>query len=261
MLNIIKASQYDEMRSGDALNEPPNHLFQSSSDPMTKREVRDQHQAIVNDAFKKAKNIVEAAQTYSLNQLKESTMRLNEECAQMKVRSYEEGYDRGLAEGKTEGAALGYQSGFEEGLTKANQENKAIKDELSQMLETLEKKKTEILNQFEGDLERLAVTIAQKIIIKELSIDETAMQSIILNAMESYRNQEWVRIRVSPNTAELLMKSDRNMMQVLREISDNVKIVSSPEMKDGDCQIDLPDRLIDAGADTQMSSIKAALKI
>ena len=126
MLNIIKASQYDEMRSRDALTADSDHLPPLSPDQMTKREVRDQHQAIVNDAFKKAKNIVEAAQTYSLNQLKESTMRMNEECAQMRIRSYEEGYDRGLAEGKTEGTALGFQSGYEEGLKRANEENKII---------------------------------------------------------------------------------------------------------------------------------------
>ena len=261
LLNIIKASQYDEMRSRGALAEESKHLLQSSPDQMTKREVRDQHQAIVNDAFKKARNIVDAAQSYSLNQLKESTMRMNEECAQMKIRSYEDGYNQGLSEGKTEGAALGYQSGYEEGLKRANEESKKTRDELSKMMETVEKKKTEILDQFEADLESLAVTIAQKVIKKELSIDEKAMKAIILDVMESYRNQEWVRIRVSPSTSELLTKADHNIIQALREISDNVKIVSAPEMTDGDCQIDLPDRLIDAGADTQLTSIKTALKL
>jgi hypothetical protein len=32
-------------------------------------------------------------------------------------------------------------------------------------------------------------------------------------------------------------------------------------MNDGDCQIELPDRIIDAGADTQMNYIKTALNL
>jgi len=166
--NIIKASQYDGMESKDTYTSNFDHPIQLFSDEMTKSEVRDRHQAIVKDAFQKAKDIVEAAENYSLNQLKESTMRMNEECAQMKMRSYEDGYSQGLVEGKKEGNMLGYQSGFEAGLKKAEEETRETRtqarDELCLILEAVEKKKTEILNQFEADLEQLAITIAQKVI-------------------------------------------------------------------------------------------------
>jgi flagellar assembly protein FliH len=271
LLNIIKASQYNEMKSKNTLTEESDSPQLSSAD-LTKNQVRDRHQEIVNEAFKKAKDIVDAAQNYSMNQLKESTMRMNEECAQMRVRSYEDGYSQGLAEGKAEGNDLGYRAGYEEGLKITEEENEKLKsvmkqanedklNELSQMLNAVECKKTEILNQFEADIQNLAITIAQKVIKKELSTDEKAMQAIILDVMESYRNQEWVKISVSPNTVEQLTKADSNIVQVLKEFSNNVKIVPSPEMKEGDCQIDLPDRLIDAGTDTQMDRIKAALKL
>jgi flagellar biosynthesis/type III secretory pathway protein FliH len=270
LLNIIKASQYDELKGGESAKkteaEPPH-----SSPTQVAREAKDQHQAIVNDAFKKAKNIVEAAQNYTLNQLKESTMRMNEECAQMKIRSYEDGYSQGLAEGKNEGYSIGYQAGYEEGLKRAEKENQTVVEdirraneekekELLNMLKTVENRKTEILERFEADIQHLALTIAQKVIRKEVSVDEKAIKAIILDAMDSYRNQEWVKISVSRNTAELLARADSKLVEALKEVSDNVKIVSSFEMKDGDCQIELPDRLIDAGVDTQMNCIKAALE-
>jgi len=249
------------MKSSDTLIEFPKRPSHASSKETAKREERDQHQAIVKDAFQKAKNIVEAAENYSLNKLKESTMRMNEECAQMKIRSYEDGYSLGLAEGQKEGNTLGYQNGYEEGLKKATEENNLTRDDLCRMLETVEKKKAEILDQFEENLEGLSIAIAKKIIKKELSTDGDSIQAMVLNVMESYRNQEWVRICVSKNTADLLTKSDHNIIQALKDISDNVKIVSDSEMNDGDCKIDLPDRLIDAGIDTQLDSIKTALKI
>lgn len=261
MPSIIKASQYDDVKAQVFTAVNPNSAPKKSANMIA--EAKDQHQAIVNDAFQKAKNIVEAAQNYSLNQLKESTMRMNEECAQMKIRSYEDGYSEGLAKGKQEGHELGYEDGYQQGLKKAEEENgeanRSTREELSRILETAENKKEEILEKFEADLQGLAIVIAQKIIKKEVSTDEKAMQSIIRNVLESYRNQEWVKISVSPNTAELLTKADRSMIQSLQEVSDTIKIVASPEMDDGDCRIDLPDRLIDAGTGTQMNQIKAAL--
>jgi flagellar biosynthesis/type III secretory pathway protein FliH len=261
--SIIKASQYGDVKNEGISAGNPANLPKASSGRVIKPDARDQHQAIVNDAFQKAKNIVDAAQNYSLNQLKESTMRMNEECAQMKIRSYEDGYIQGLAEGKKEGHELGYQQGLkiaEDEIREKNREasEKAL-NEINRMLETIENKKSEILDKFEADLGKLAVTIAQKIVKRELSTDDNTMQSIIQNVLESYRDQAWVKISVSPTTAELLTRADCTIAQALQEVSNSVKIVAMPEMNNGDCQIDLPDRLIDAGIDTQMNQIKAAL--
>lgn len=267
MPSIIKASQYGDVKSEGILTGNPANLRKASSDGITKDEARDQHQAIVNDAFQKAKNIVDAAQNYSLNQLKESTMRMNEECAQMKIRSYEDGYSQGFTEGKEEGHDLGYREGYQQGLKKAEGEvreaNRQVsekgRNEISRMLEAIENKKSEVLGKFEADLEGLSIAIAQKIIKKELSTDETAIRSIIQNVLETYRDQAWVKITVSPTNAELLTKADRSIIQSLQDVSANVKIVASPKMNEGDCEIDLPDRLIDAGTDTQLNEIKAAI--
>ncbi len=263
--SIIKASQYGDIKGNCILTANPADLLKPPADGTTKHEAREQHQAIVNDAFQKAKNIVDAAQNYSLNQLRESTVRMNEECAQMKIRSYEDGYSQGFEEGKKEGRELGYEDGCRQGLKKAEEETREAgrqtRDELKQMLDAVENKKSEVLTKFEADLESLAVAIAKKVIQKELSTDEKTMQAIIYGVLENYRDQAWVKILVSPQTAELLTKADRSIIEALQQVSSNVKILPSPEMNDGDCQIDLPDRLIDAGVDTQLTQIKTALQL
>ena len=148
MLNIIKASQYNEMKSKNTLTEESDSPQLTSAD-LTKNQVRDRHQEIVNEAFKKAKDIVDAAQNYSMNQLKESTMRMNEECAQMRVRSYEDGYSQGLAEGKAEGTDLGYRAGYEEGLKIAEEENEKLKSEIEQANEDKLNELSQMLNAVE----------------------------------------------------------------------------------------------------------------
>lgn len=272
LLNIIKASQYDELKSREPVKVPKNPPVKPvEMDP------QERHEAIVKEAVKKARDIVEAAEYYSKAQLREATMRMNEECAQMKIKSYEEGFNQGLAEGKKEGKEIGYQEGYGEGLRKTEEErqklledkqkmleeiqkaNEAKENELKQMLEAVENKKEEILQRFEEGIQNLAITIAEKVIRKEVSLNEKAIRAIVLDVLDSYRNQEWIKISVSPNSAELLVKADCSLAEELKEISNNVKIVSSPELQDGDCRIELPDRLIDAGVQTQMEYIKSAL--
>lgn len=269
--SIIKASQYDGIH-GQSVNpsELPRMRPSNAANPVQNiRDAKDQHQAIVKEALQKAKDIVEATQTYSLNQLKESAMRMNEECAQMKIRSYEDGYRQGLAEGQNEGREIGYEDGYQQGLKKAREEvetqnkatSEAAKEEISRILESIEAQKTEILNRFEGDLEGLSIAIAQKILRRELSTDENTLKTIVESVLEPYRNQAWVKINVSPSNAELIMKADQTIIENLQKVSNNVKIVPSPELKDGDCIIDLPDRLINAGVDEQLGQIKTALSV
>ncbi len=273
--SVIKASQYGDV-GVQSQSVHPSELPRSRAAGSSPKAVKEQHQAIVNEAFHKAKDIVEAAQNYSLNQLKESAARMNEECAEMKIRSYEEGYSEGLSKGNEEGLKLGQEEGYRQGFKKAEEEFESRKTELeaeyqkkldtaqkqiSALLEAIENKKSEILTDFEEDLEGLSIAIARKVVQKELSTDETALRSIIENVLEPYRNQAWVKISISPADAPKLMKADQSIALDLHKISDNIKIVPDPNLNEGGCLVELPDRLIDAGTDTQLNEIKTKLEL
>jgi len=260
--NIIKASEYVSIKNGTAF--PANnrssrtvndHLWEQ--DEALKKAQDDQ--TVVDKAHQEAQQLMDAAQNYSMNKVKETTQRMNEEAAQVWAQSHQEGYQKGLSEGQKGGTELGYKDGYEQGVKKAEEENEATLKELTDMLETVETLKTEILQKFEDDIKKLAFAIAEKVIKKELSIDTQAMQSIIQNAVDSYTNQSYLKIFVSKNTKSILVNADNSIIQALREISENVKIEVSPNMTDSDCKIDMPDRVIDAGVDTQMTKIEQAL--
>ncbi|HEX3018393.1 MAG TPA: FliH/SctL family protein [Caproicibacter sp.] len=219
-----------------------------------------QAKQVLEKAFAKAKQIVDSAQEYSSRQVQEARVKIAEETAEAKRRGYSEGFAQGSDQGRNEGKSAGYQTGFEEGKKKAAADNRKNVQELSLMIEAVEKSKTKILQDFESDLQNLATAMAKSILKKELEIDERAMRSIILSAMEEYRNQEWIRIYVSDKTANVLLKADNNIVEDLKDISDSVKVIVAPSLDDGGCVIETPDQVIDAGIDSQLKKIKSSIE-
>ncbi len=216
--------------------------------------------AVLQKAFRSARQIVEAAQNYRAQQVAAARREIAKEAADEKRRGYSEGYAEGLRQGKQAGFAAGTQQGLQEGRKQAAADNCRKLEELGAMIEAVEKSKTRILQKFEGDLQELAFAMARSILKKELEIDKRAMRSIIVGAMDTYRNQEWVRIYVSDNTANILLKADGGIVKALKEVSDNVKVVASKGMDDSGCIIELPDQVIDAGIDTQLNKIRDAVR-
>lgn len=220
----------------------------------------EQARRILEEAFAKAKQIVDSAQEYTTQQMQETRAKIEAETAETKRHGYDDGYAKGLEAGRKDGHAAGYRVGFEEGTQKAAADNRKNAEELGLMMETVEKSKTKILHDFQEDLQNLAVAMAKAILKKELEIDDDAIRSIILSAMEEYRNQEWVRIYVSDGTANILLKSDGSIVEALKDISDNVKVVVSPGLDEGGCILETPDQIVDAGIDSQLKKIKTAIE-
>lgn len=247
--NIIKASQYDPSVAEETVEFADGQSAAENEESLS----------ALNRAFEKAKQIVESAQSYRAEVMSNCAKQVETELQEAKKRGYQEGLDRGFAEGQKAGLESGTQQGFSQGLKKAEEENEKYLDELAEMLQSVEESKTEILRKFEADLKNLAVTIARTVIKKELEIDAKTMHSIIKNAVDSYRNQAWVRLHVSGNTADLLTKTDVSIAQELKSVSDHVKVVVTEGMSDESCVIEMPDQVIDAGIETQLNKIQSAL--
>lgn len=214
---------------------------------------------VLENAFVKAKQIVDSAQKFSDKKARQTRDAVAREAKDTKQRAYTDGFAKGSAEGMSKGREDGYREGLEEGHAKAKKESCKSLDELSLMIENVEKSKAKILEKFEDGLEGLAVAMAKAILKHELEIDSKAMHSIILAAMEKYRNQEWVRIYVPNKTASALLQADSSIVDELKDVSDSVKVVSAPGMSEGDCVIETSDQVINAGIDSQLKKIRQGI--
>ena len=262
MPNIIKSSQYNVVASAIAF-----HLKSSDSVPVSQDTNRlsfgldEAKREILEEAIEKSKKMVEAAQAFSMNHIKESRAQMEDESAKLRSRSREEGYQQGFAEGIDAAVAEGYQEGYAEGIRKAEEAQRQILDEMVMMLNTIEEEKKDILQSFSEDVEKLALTIAKKVIKSEVRMHDETMEAIILRATEEYRNQAWVNITVSKNRAAIFTKADNRLLFSLQQVSEHVKIVESPQMEDDDCRIEMPDRIIDVGVNTQLDKIEDELAL
>lgn len=219
-----------------------------------------QRKALMDRAFEKAKQIVDSAQAFSVKTKREIEEKSREEYEDARKRGYNDGFAKGMAEGKKAGVEAGMREGEAEGRKQAEAENRAKLDELARMIETVEKMKSGILHKSEENLKDLAFTMAKTILKQELSLDGSALRSIIVAATDAYRNQTWLRIYVSEKNAGILVKTDKGIAEALRNVSENVKVVPTSGMGEGDCILEMPDQVIDAGVDSQLRKMKAAIE-
>ena len=263
-IRILPPERFSEPEEEPADERPaPVPLSQPAPKPVSvqpiDKAVEARCRAVLDQAFRKARQIVDSAQNYRTTLLGETAEQAKKERAEAKRRGYEEGFSLGRKEGEERGREAGLREGGEEGRKKAAAKNRKYVDELAGMIEAVERSKTTILSDFEADLKDLALTIAEAVVKKELKTDPKTMHAIILNAMDGYRNQAWVRIYVSDGTANLLLKADANIAEELKNVSDNVKVIATSGMDDGACVLETPDRVIDTGTDAQLRKIKSAL--
>lgn len=251
MPRIIKSTQIGNMYAAYMINQS---ALEEVPVPRSADEAKEQ---ILRDAVEEAGRIAEAANGYADKLIQDTNRQLAQAGNQIRAESREEGYRQGLEEGQ----AAGYEAGFAQGLLEAAQAKQELLDEIAGLLQNIEQQKTDVLDRFSADLQKLAFAIARKVIKTELKTNEAVMSSIVTGAMEAYRNQEWLKIYVSGNTAEILNNSDPPILTKLREISQTVKIVVCPDMKDDDCIMETPDQMIEAGTDTQLKKIEDALMI
>jgi flagellar assembly protein FliH len=242
--------------------EPAVKTEQQSSQPKREPDNSDalaQGRLILERAFEKAQEIVQSAQRYQAEQLRQAHETIAAQSAEAKQHGYTDGYAEGLKRGKQEGSERGYEEGYEAGKRDAQAENRKTLDELGMMIEAVEKSKTKILREFQDDLIELSTSMAQAILKHELHTDEKALHSIILSALEEYRNQEWIRIYVPQDSANILLKADSSIVEALKGISDSVKVIVASDMEDGGCVIEMPDQVIDASINSQLTKLRQAI--
>jgi flagellar assembly protein FliH len=75
-------------------------------------------------------------------------------------------------------------------------------ERLAQSVKQLADLRPRLCKEAEADLLRLALAIAQRILHRELNIDPTALQALVILSLERLGRQEQVRVRVNPSLAD-----------------------------------------------------------
>lgn len=251
--NVIKASQYACITGAVTIipASPGCRKEAAESEAVEKRK------QILDETAEEAKKILNAAQLYGEKLIQDKEQQLKEESTKIRARCEKEGYQKGFEQGSSEG----YEAGYQQGKKEAANSQQQVLDDMQSLLEDMETQEEEILKRFSSDIQKLSFEIAKKIIHTEIQTNELAMASLIENATEAYRSQAFIKLTIPKSLENWVSKDGSLIIEALHKVSENVKAVASSNMEEGGCLIDMPEQLIDAGVETQLSRVKAALQL
>jgi flagellar assembly protein FliH len=159
-----------------------------------------------------------------------------------RVRIEQEAYHRGFIEGKAVG---GQQAGAE---------LQSVLDQLGRSLASLASLRSRIRGDAEGDLLKLAISIARRVLHRELTLDPESIEGLIRVALDKLQSRELCRVRVHPDQEQPIRKSLERFAN-----SQKVELITDSSLQCGDVLFETAHGNLDASIESQLSEIERGL--
>ena len=146
-----------------------------------------------------------------------------------------------------------YRRGVQDGEQAHDRRTAAAADarlrELAAGIESLAAYRPRLRRDAEHDLVRLALTVARRLIRRELSVDPEALLGVVRSALDKLGAGEIYRLRLHPSQADA----------VGGLVADRVEVIADPELEPGALLFETAGGTLDAGLDTQLREIERGL--
>ncbi len=206
------------------------------------------HHKQINKANEEAKQIIDKANEEAQKIMDEANLKANQLIAVTQKRAYDEGFEQGYDDSITK-YSVTFQNNMEEYLAKIEAD-----------INAMNKQKDLILTEQMAEMRDLSIAIAEKIINISLKSSGNIIEKMIETATERIKSVAWAKLHVSQLDWELSIKSDAQILNTLKKVTDTVKIEILDNDEVGTCIIELPDRIIDASVKTQLEKIRTVLE-
>lgn len=201
----------------------------------------------------------ERAEELSKELLDKARTEAKEEAQRLHDEAFEEGRSRGYKEGYNDGYSSGYVEAYEKGLKAVNQDCDRFLCEIQAGAELFREEKQRLEEKHIEGMKELSVSIAEKVVGMNLESQNEVIKQMIVNALESSKAVQWIKIHISGFDAERYFEIEKELLDAIRHISDFVRVEVIDGADPGTCIIEMPDKIIDASINTQISNIKNML--
>jgi flagellar biosynthesis/type III secretory pathway protein FliH len=150
-------------------------------------------------------------------------------------------YARGFSEGETAGAASAAQQG--EGMLRP----------LAEALQGTVTARADMIRRTERQMVELAVTLAQRIVQREIATDQTVLLSMARSAIDKLGTETRITVRLNPEDYEAI-GGDR-----MPQLGTSVTVVADAKVERTGCRIDSELGTLDAGVDAQIQELGRGL--
>ena len=103
----------------------------------------------------------------------------------------------------------------------------------------------------EGDLLKLAISIARRVLHRELTLDPESIEGLIRVALDKLQSRELCRVRVHPDQEQAIRKSLERFSN-----SQKVELIADPSLQCGDVIFETAHGNLDASIESQLREIE-----
>ncbi len=161
---------------------------------------------------------------------------LQQQCEQ----SVREAHAAGLREGETAAKA------------RATSETQPALEKLAQSIAELAQMRPRLRKQAEGDVIKLSLAIARRVLRREIAIDPDAMRGLVFVAMEKLQAQEACRVRVHPSHAAAIAA-------MLKQTDSKIEVIPDGGLTPGGVVFETNQGNLDASVESQLQEIERGL--
>ena len=151
-------------------------------------------------------------------------------------------YSRGFAQGEANGQQA------------AATRSEAMLRQLTQTLAELTTLRTQMIRQTERQMVELALAVARRIVMREVTIDHDLLIAMARVALERLGESTRVTVRLHPDEYEAT-----NAGRIAEIIGSNVMVLADPRVGRGGCRVETDLGTLDAGVDAQIQELGRAL--
>ena len=152
---------------------------------------------------------------------------------------------------------LASREGYQNGLERAQSEIEALKEELNEFIVSADT----MYEEFYPHVMEIALSAAQKIIKKEVSLSNDVLKEVIMSAMTELNSDvQKIEIKVNPDDVEFTKLSVPEIMQT-KGIDVRVQVTGDANVEKGSCIVIANNGVIDANFKTQLAILQNAFGI
>ncbi|MBR6153298.1 MAG: flagellar assembly protein FliH [Treponema sp.] len=198
----------------------------------------DQAQVIKNNAEKEASDVVAKAQAEAEQILKTA----HDEEQRIFDKAQKDGFDKGHEEG--------YQVG--------NQEAERLVERLHKMIEAVQDKRQDILNQTEGQIVDLVLLMTRKVVKIMSDNQKSVIMANVVQALKKVKGRGDVIIRVNMADVKLTTDHIKDFISQVENIR-NISVVEDSSVDRGGCIIETDFGAIDARISSQLGELETKI--
>ena len=161
---------------------------------------------------------------------------------------------KAFQEGHKKGIEKGEKTGFEKAKKENIQQIEVVESRLHTILKNIEDSRKGLLLNSHKFLLELVITVAQKVINTEISINKEIILSVIKKALSFIVSRQEFTLRVAPNDLETVTNKKIRWASIAEHL-DTISIKTDERISQGGCIIESNAGIADARLDVQLNEI------